>query len=489
MHEATWLKLMRTSFLLLCLLPTAAIVGWAVWEQSSFRTLAWEQTLRPSLGLIARIDRVSHPKPGQTRFEGVQLIDPETRQRVASTSYIEVTETPRGWRLQASHLDVTTERAMSLWRIWHDGVLREDLLNGRDAELNVERISFTGDTQPDSEASNPSPTVSLTPGEKNTPENTTSSLTMIEWHNVRWSSELTEAQRRSRLEFDWTDRRDSITQLDADRKKPALGGTAKQHDTLSSHHPTHAPEKQASKKQPTPISIAMRRVHEQGDQQTHILIDTASSRLPLAWLAEWLGNPVPASADLRGTLQLALRGSSWTAQLKGQLENIDLESWSRDRIPYQVAGSGHLELMKCQFSDGGIQEAWGKLKIHDGVFDRRLLEALLRNKLANPGPAFAQTNEAPRLEGIQANLTFHLNQFGFNTAGENDSTDFVRNAQGVLLLHRPGGKHLDALVRALAYPAAEASIEESQKFWKVAYRLKQWLPSLPPELERKTATR
>lgn len=472
MHEATWLKLMRTSFVLFCLIPTLGVFGWAAWEHASFRTLAWEHSLRPSLGLIVRIDRVSHPKPGQTRFEGVQLFDPETRERVAVTSRLDATDTSRGWRLHASQLDVTTAHTMNLWRIWHDSVLREDLLDGRDAELKIDRVSFTNAPQVDGTSSGTATDDRLSPSEKNPPDNR-SSLQMIEWKNVRWTSELAEAQRRSRLEFHWSEASDQTPSL------------------AKANTPTKEAESTpVANQESAPISVSMRRVNESGAQQTHILLDTASARFPLSWLAEWMGTPIPSPVDLHGTLQIVLDGSAWKAQLKGQLENVDLAAWSRDRIPYQVAGRGHLELMDCHFSDGGIQDAWGKLNIEQGVFDRRLFEAMIRNKLANPGPAFVQTSEQTQLAGVDVQCTFRLNQFGFVTQGEKSSPEVAaRNTQGILLQHRAEGKHLDALVRALVYPATEASIEETQKLYRVAYRLKQWLPSLPPELERKTTSR
>lgn len=486
MHEATWLRLMRTGFILLCVLPTVFVIAWATYGQLPWRTLSWEDSLRKSLGLVVRIDRVTHPGPRQTRLHGVQLIDPETRRRVASTTQLDCLETSRGWQWHAAQVDVASDGVLDLWRLWHQGILQEDLLDGRDAQLLIDRVSFAREAASADSDDEPSATHSLTPGMAASTSHRPESNASTQWRHVRWTSDMQEAQRRSKLEFDW----------------PTSGANGASDDTSSAHksvsleppdtttdeiaETTDNAKDGASQHddRPAGIVVTVRRMPQEGQQQTVVTLDTGAQALPLAHLAEWMRTPIPSSVDLKGSLQLILGDLSWTAQFKGTLDQIELQAWTEERIPYPIAGTAQFDLRSCVFGSGGIQEAWGKLRIEQGSFDRRLFEALIRNRLANPGPALAATTDHPVLDDVNVQLTFVMNQFGFFTEGDKSSPDLIAKSEaGPLLVSRTDHKHLDALIRALVYPAAEASMEESQKLWRVAYQLKQWLPSLP--LDRK----
>jgi len=135
MHEATQRRLLRYSFLLFCVLPTLGVIGWSVAWSLPGHTASLERQLRHQLGVVIRLDGVTHLRPGAVRLDHVQLIDPETRQCLAEVASVKATRVDGTLYLAASNASLIHDQWQRLWRLLHDRVLCQDVLEGRSARF------------------------------------------------------------------------------------------------------------------------------------------------------------------------------------------------------------------------------------------------------------------------------------------------------------------------------------------------------------------
>lgn len=91
LHETTRRRSCRTAFVLVCLAPLVAIGGLGAFQRMPVETALHQRQLGEQLGLRAKIARVEHPRPGVTRYVGLELADPETGQVVFRAKQVELT--------------------------------------------------------------------------------------------------------------------------------------------------------------------------------------------------------------------------------------------------------------------------------------------------------------------------------------------------------------------------------------------------------------
>jgi hypothetical protein len=92
LHYTTRRFFCRTGFLLLCLVPTAAVLAWALWLATPAHVDACRVELERQLQLAVKLASVNHPEPGVSIFEGLELLRPRSRQRLAYLPRLEVIE-------------------------------------------------------------------------------------------------------------------------------------------------------------------------------------------------------------------------------------------------------------------------------------------------------------------------------------------------------------------------------------------------------------
>jgi hypothetical protein len=93
LHDKTRRRICLAAFALLCLAPTALVVGWCIaWRLPGHRQAEIER-LQQQLGVVVTLDSLHYPRPGSVVYEGVALTDPETRQIVLRCRLLEATWT------------------------------------------------------------------------------------------------------------------------------------------------------------------------------------------------------------------------------------------------------------------------------------------------------------------------------------------------------------------------------------------------------------
>ena len=115
LHQSTRRRICQASFVLFCLLPTAAIFGWSASLKSSQHLQGCESLLTEQLGLKAKLAAVAHPQPGVMLLYGLELNDPETDQSIFSCRLLEATAIEGRLVLDFKEPLVEADRLYQLW--------------------------------------------------------------------------------------------------------------------------------------------------------------------------------------------------------------------------------------------------------------------------------------------------------------------------------------------------------------------------------------
>lgn len=122
--------LCRVGFLLLCVLPTAAIAGWIVQRSLPSFVLSakqeWEQELSRQTGLRVTCTTVEYPRHDTAVLSNVLIADPETGTAVASARSLELIHSKERWKLTGSQVVIETAQLPLLRTQLEQRVLRRE---------------------------------------------------------------------------------------------------------------------------------------------------------------------------------------------------------------------------------------------------------------------------------------------------------------------------------------------------------------------------
>jgi len=141
-RSAARIRRVRTTFLVVGLLPFVALVGWAVWQRAAGHREGIRGRWQQALGLTLAIDRVEHPRPGVTRACGVAVVA-SGGGRVLEIPVVEVESGPGEdrVRLAAVRLDPAAARVLvELGREW----LSRDARHPRNCVIDVAEVAWPG---------------------------------------------------------------------------------------------------------------------------------------------------------------------------------------------------------------------------------------------------------------------------------------------------------------------------------------------------------
>jgi hypothetical protein len=101
LSERTHRLICRAGFIILCALPTLWVVVWMIAHKLPSHRAGWEAALVARLDAEVHIDAVSHPQPGVTRLEGLQLVEPGGQQPWIEIARLELRSYRGMWIAQA----------------------------------------------------------------------------------------------------------------------------------------------------------------------------------------------------------------------------------------------------------------------------------------------------------------------------------------------------------------------------------------------------
>lgn len=151
MHERTERALCRLAFLVLCALPTFAImaitfVTWTPWyHQRQIRKL--EQVLTQRLGVTVAIADMQRPTPTAWQLFDVKLSDPETGSRVATVRRASYVKVAGEVRLHLAQPEIQSNQLNLVWRVIHDRFLCQPDLLGQRLRLRAQDLSLLSHPQ------------------------------------------------------------------------------------------------------------------------------------------------------------------------------------------------------------------------------------------------------------------------------------------------------------------------------------------------------
>lgn len=124
-HQRIRRRICQAGFCLFCALPTTGLLAWTATLKTSGHAGRCQRELTQCLGMECSFKRVSYPQPGQTFYEDLRLVDPETGKSVLRCRALSVTQTSRKLVLDPSELEISAEQAQKLLRLLMRRLTRE----------------------------------------------------------------------------------------------------------------------------------------------------------------------------------------------------------------------------------------------------------------------------------------------------------------------------------------------------------------------------
>ncbi|MCH5372841.1 MAG: hypothetical protein JJ992_02605, partial [Planctomycetes bacterium] len=310
MHEGTRRLVCRLAFLLICLLPTIAVVGWICIVRSSAYQSAerasWQRELSSQWGLTVTLDAVRHPRRGVTLLDAVRLFEPETGELVADIRQLEIGQHHGQRVVLAAQPEVQSGQIYRLWEAFHDRFLRGESTADMPTLLYAGELTIQGRGRSDS-----------------------STLTGVRCR-------LTRAADGPQAVFEFRDvalQMAEPVQLRVTRNRQLSSpATRWELDTRST---------------PLPCSLLA----------GHLKV------------LEWLGD----DATFQGTIDVIHSVGGWQGELAGRFRDVDLERLVTERYDHKLSGTAEVLFRRTRFRDGKLTDAAGDVICDGGVISRSLL--------------------------------------------------------------------------------------------------------------------
>jgi hypothetical protein len=313
-------NLVVTGFVLLCLLPTLAMLAWIVRLHWPGRARAEARQLEALLGLRVSLEEVEHLSPGRAVYKGLQLSDPETGQGVLRCRRLETdwqeaagddsTKNARLLILMAESPEINGAQMPNLWR------LLNRQLTGRSAGQNI---------------------------------------------GVRLSA--------AELTVHTAQRPEVLEEVHASLDQMAAGTQAR----LSFLDQGQAVSE--------PATIRIGRNRQTTPPATGFELYTGTADMPGSLLALGLPAIGPLGDDARfhGYIWANQNPQGWAGELTGQWTDVELDRLITDHFPHTLSGLARMTVERIRFADGRVEEASGTVSAGPGMVSRSMLQGLARH--------------------------------------------------------------------------------------------------------------
>jgi len=317
LHDKTRRRVCLAAFFGLCVIPTVVVLACGAARHLPGHVQAERKRLAWQLGQDVSLRRVRHVRPGVVVYEGLDLSDPETGNRILRCRTLEA-----GWRTRTStHQQGQSRRSL---------VLVATQAEIEAAELNhvwrlVQGILACRGACSHSDVRLAADELVLRRGET--------------------SHRLTEL--RGRLE-----RLSGVSRADASFRLAEL-------DT------------------PEPVQIRIARNHQAEPPATGLGIHTGGGALPCSLLALGLSEleALGPQSRFRGTIWANEAPEGWSGELLGEFIDVDLEGLVTRHFPHTLRGTAQVTIQGARFRRGRLDEATGSLLAGPGAISRSLVDA------------------------------------------------------------------------------------------------------------------
>lgn len=305
--------LARILFLAICLVPTLAVLGIAVYGHLPGYGRSYHRNLSERLGMRVGATRTTHPAPGQLLMDGVELRDAVTGAKVASARRLVVKRAGDAVnvRLYQPALHATLERPLAEQLLRLLPYVEPESRTLVDLECEQLVIHWR---QP-SNGRGPRFTRSV--------------------HHVR--VKLTDEKVLATFQLPWNSRRHYI---EIQRARPI-------------------------------------RAAEQNVEQPVVVTFASSGPVPIALVAPALSQTLGGSAQFDGTMRWQPNGSGRRLDLRGSLQQVMVQRVLNRVTPYSMSGTATVQIRELAMQSGRVTAASGAVDVRSGRIDALVLQRMV----------------------------------------------------------------------------------------------------------------
>ena len=401
LHYITRRWITRIAFLLLCLVPTVVVIGYATVGQFSSAATKYEQALSERFNLAVKIDHVAHPKPNKTILTGVKFSELGTNLPVASARVIELVQRDETLYIVVSQPEVQGEMLHYWWDITQQLMKLQQQENSQAVRLVVNDVTI------------------VAPGGKQT---------LVDF--------------LGRIEP--TEQGSPETGSIASAEFRIAGMRAKEKITLRVSNHYH----DANIESKIHLNTAS------GSMPCSLL----SSILPsLTRLDE--------AATFQGRIWATQTNERWSGEVSGALREVNLDSLISDQFPHKLSGIADITQLGIKFHDNRVTQAQGELNVTAaGYIGHPLILAAVEHLGLTTSTVLDESQSLMTYKKLAFAFkvtTTGVSLFG--RCSESDPSVILTNANGPLLREaREQPKATLSLLRALI-PQTDAQVPFSQE--------------------------
>ncbi len=425
------IRLMRTLFVLLGILPCAGLCGWAVVRHSNVHRDDIERRCEQVIGLPVRIGRVEHVRPNAMRLHDCQLSS-SSGAVVMSAPVIEVETLPREIRVTLGRLDcppALTRVLVGLAEAW----LQQPVRFPTDCVVDVDDFSWR--------------TRAPTAGAGSQSRNTARAASPI--HGLHVECVAANGSRAVRV------RRNSE-------------GSAPDEVRIVAGSLGAAAEPAAVRQDAVPPQS------DQGDVRRLEISGTVAQPLPIGVLEAVCGLepgslPLGDEATVSGTVAAIFDGGISSGTSQAQFERIDLAAASL-QLPHRVSGEAMVAIDKLEWSRGRITACECQGSVSRGRVSQRWLDACVSVLGCRPGPAYRSLarDEVRSFDDVAARL--QIGASGADLRAHPGRDGSLARVQGLSIVDEPPGVvPIERLAWLLSPPGAPAVPASRATAWLLGW--------------------
>jgi hypothetical protein len=431
-RSAARIRLTRTLFVLLAVLPCAGLCGWAAVRHSSGHREAIERRCEQVIGLPLAIGSVEYVRPNVMRLRDCRL-SAASGAVVLVAPAIEVESLSSELRVTLGRLDCTPELARVLAGLARDW-LRQPARFPVDCVVDVDDFSWRPRQSATAEAAQPG---------GHGPAHAAARPLHIECVAANGS-------RAVRV------RRDAGSSQAPDEVRVVAGNLA------DAGGEGMAPKSEGIR----PFGL--------GDAEGLEVTGTITEPLPIAVFEALAGLeagalPLGEEASLSGTIGAWLDAGVSRGSARGRIERIDLAAASL-HLPHRLSGEALLAIDDLEWSRGRITDCECQCSVSRGRVGQRLLDACVSALGCRPGPAYRSLagDEVRSFDDVSALL--RLNSAGIELRAAAERSGSLARTQGLSILEEPQVTvPLDRLAWLLAPPGAVAVPASRTTAWLLGF--------------------
>ena len=374
-RSADRIRLVRTAFVLVGLLPFAVLAAWAAWRHSAGHLEAVRRECEQAIGLPLEIGGIEHLRPHGFRLRSCSLLSPGGTV-MATVPVVDVDSSAAEVRLRLPRLECTPEAARALAAVAR-GWLHEPVRHSRAWIIDVEDFQW--------------PTGSIARPYTGPPATTPP----VGLHVECVAAEGTRAIRV---------RRDPRSADEVRVRSTFIAGMAAERLEVS-----------GSVAEPLPAA--------------------AVAALVGSPLGDGLAS-LGANAKLRGVIEAVCDGGRWSGRARGRVEQVDLAACTA-LLPHRIAGEATLSVPVFEWDSGRVTECRLECTAAGGEIGQGLLDALVTVLGCRAGPAYRSLAGEPLRKFDELAFGIHVDRLGTVLRAAADHGGSLARRQGLSLLDEP----------------------------------------------------